>query len=60
MSKLFICDKCGAQFESPLDEEYHTDKHGILHKYDLCAPCREDLKTKNEKVKKDFFEKAGK
>lgn len=57
MSKIFICDKCKEEFNGPLDEEQYLDENGIPHTFDLCAPCRSELKTKREKVHKDYFEK---
>jgi hypothetical protein len=53
--KYFICDKCGSQFNSPLDEESFVDEHNVTTIYDLCAPCRKDLKADKVQKNKDFF-----
>lgn len=55
MAKIFVCDKCGTQFNSPLDEEIHADEHGVKTIYDLCAPCRQNLKATDSQTKTDFF-----
>ena len=55
MTKLFICDKCGTEFPQPLDEEKYKDEHGNWHVFDLCAPCRADLKVVRAKPEKEFF-----
>lgn len=57
MSKLFICDKCGKQFNSPLDEEHFTDEHGVNYTFDMCAPCRKDLREERDNTHKEFFGK---
>lgn len=40
MSKLYTCDSCGDTSSQAYDEETFKDEHGILHTFDLCAPCR--------------------
>lgn len=58
--KIFTCDKCLTQFKEPLDEVLYVDIHGNSYVFDLCAPCRKDLKEKDKKVKTDFFEEIKK
>jgi len=53
--KVFKCDKCGKEFNQPLDEEIIKNEHGVITTYDLCAPCRKKLKEDKEKVHKNFF-----
>jgi hypothetical protein len=57
MSKRFICDNCKKEFLQPLDEEMYKDIHGVWHTFDLCAPCRGELKGKKDKTNKDYFDK---
>ena len=56
MTKIFICDECGDQFPQPLDEAKYKDVHGNWYVFDFCAPCRGELKIKEEKPKKDYFD----
>jgi hypothetical protein len=53
--KIFVCDKCGTQFDSPLDEERFTDENGNSYTLDMCAPCRGDLNKAREQAHIDFF-----
>jgi len=57
MTKIFICDKCSKEFPQPLDEEKYKDIHGEWHVFDLCAPCRADLKVERGKPDKEFLGK---
>lgn len=50
MSKVFECDKCGAKFPQPIDEELFIDEHGVEHIFDLCAPCRKKIKDEVKKA----------
>ncbi len=58
--RSFTCDKCGAVFPQPLDEEKYKDEHGEWHVYDLCAPCRTILKQERGKPDRTFFSKIKK
>lgn len=55
--KVFTCDKCGLTSPHAFDEEKYPDENGKERTYDLCAPCRKDLKDKREKLQRDFFKK---
>jgi len=57
MSKNFICDSCGDIFPQPLDEIEYKDEHGVNHIFDLCAPCRKNIKDKKTKSDKDVLGK---
>lgn len=57
MTKIFICDNCGDQFSSPLDEEKYTDDNGVSHTLDLCAPCRKKLSDIRKDSDKKFLSK---
>ena len=56
MTKIFQCDSCNKKFPQPIDEEKYKDEHGNWHVFDLCAPCRGELKVKKEKPEKDYFD----
>ena len=43
--RIFICDKCNTEFPEPLDQEMYKDEHAVWHTFDLCAPCRKNMKT---------------
>ena len=51
--KLFTCDKCGKEFPQAIEEEFYKDEHGVNHVLDFCAPCKNNLESKKEKLKKD-------
>jgi hypothetical protein len=55
--RIFICDNCKREFPEPLDQEKHTDIHGVTTNYDLCAPCRKKLKDEKAKPVTGFFAK---
>lgn len=55
--KTFACDRCGQEFGGPLDEEQYTDENGVTTIFDLCAPCRKELKTAKQKAEKAYFDK---
>jgi hypothetical protein len=57
MSKQFTCDSCGDTFPQPLDEVFYKDEHGVDHIFDLCAPCRKNIKDKKTKSDKDVLGK---
>lgn len=57
MAKIFICDSCKKEFSQPLDEIFYKDEHGVNHIFDMCAPCRTDIKSKNSKHDKDVLGK---
>lgn len=50
--RVFKCDRCNTEFKEELDREVHNGKT-----YDLCAPCRKDLRDSKIKVERDFFKK---
>ena len=58
--RIFICDSCKKEFSEPLDQEEHVDIHGVIHIFDLCAPCRKKLKEDEDKPKKDLLKKMSK
>ena len=55
MARLFTCDKCGAEFPEPLDQEMYKDEHGVTTMLDLCAPCRKLLKQARQKPEDNFL-----
>lgn len=55
MSRLFICDKCKAEFPEPIDQELYKDEHGNTTMVDLCAPCRKDIKTTKDKTEAEVL-----
>lgn len=57
MSRIFICDSCGATFPQPLDQETYKDEHGVTTMVDLCFPCRNKLKTERQKPEDNFLGK---
>ena len=50
----YFCDRCGQQFGGPLDQVTIVDGNGVTTVYDLCAPCRQELKDTDIQTKQDF------
>ena len=54
MSKIYKCDKCSKEFPQAIEEIQYKDEHAVWHVLDLCAPCKNEMEVKREKVRKDF------